>query len=414
MILSTRTIASPVAVPDEIHIYEGPALLAGFRNGPSLGAHRKQYGEVPGVTLRQLIELTENVGVRGRGGAAFPFATKLKAMANGRGRPVVVINLSEGEPASSKDTALAMTRPHLILDGAMIAAAALGTREVHVVLPGERPHAADRMQSAIDERDDRVRWRVHIGEQRFVAGQARAVIELLSQRPNRPVTSWAPEAIDGHRGRPTLLSNAETWAQLGRLALIGPTRFSEVGTNDEPGTTLITLSQPGQITQVTEVAYGTSWREVLPETAHGRSHLVGGFHGTWATWDMLSTASVSVTGMRELGVPLGAGALITLPRHTCPLSFTAKVTDYLADQSARRCGPCLNGLPALADALRAVRDGTGGQPEIHRLSAMIARRGACAHPDGTIRLVASLLATFPEELDAHAEGQCAARQGVYA
>ncbi len=118
--------------------------------------------------------------------------------------------------------------------------------------------------------------------------------------------------------------------------------------------------------------------------------------------------------MRELGVPLGAGAMIALPEHGCPLAFTARVTDYLADQSARRCGPCLNGLPALANALRAVRDGTGGTAEVERLSAMVARRGACAHPDGTIRLVASLLSTFPHEVTAHAQGHCAATQKEYA
>ncbi len=290
MILSTRSIASPVPVPDEIHIYEGPGLLADFRNGPTLSAHRKQYGDLPTLTLQQLIALTESVRVRGRGGAGFPFATKLKATANGRGRPVVVVNLSEGEPASSKDTALAMTRPHLILDGAIVAARALGAREVHVVLPGERPQAATHMQQAIDERQDRTRWRIHTGEQRFVAGQSRAVIELMSERPNKPVTSWAPEAIDGHKGRPTLLSNAETWAQLGRLALIGDAKFSALGTVEEPGTTLITHNQPGWIAQVTEVEFGTSWRDVLPERAHGRAHLVGGFHGTWATWETLSTA----------------------------------------------------------------------------------------------------------------------------
>lgn len=414
MILSTRSVAAPIPVPDEIQIHEGPGLLADFRNGPSLSAHRKQYGDLPRLSADQLIAVTDSVRVRGRGGAAFPFATKVRAAAQRRGRPVVVVNLSEGEPASSKDTALALTRPHLILDGAVVAARALGTREVHVVLPGERPQAAAQMNLAIAERTDAIGWRVHTGEQRFVAGQSRAVIELLSGRPNKPVTSWTPEAVAGHRGRPTLLSNAETWAQLGRLALIGGAKFCTHGTREEPGTTLLTLSQPGWTTRVTEVAFGTRWHDALPEQAHGRPHLVGGFHGTWATWATLSTATVGVQNMRDLGVPLGAGALITLPEHGCPLVFTARVTDYLADQSARRCGPCLNGLPALAGALRAVRDGTGGVPEVRRLSAMVANRGACAHPDGTVRLVASLLTTFPDEVNTHAHGHCAAKQEEYA
>ncbi len=414
MIVSTSSISSPVPIPDELEIHEGPALLADVRNGPTLGAHRKQYGDPPRLTARQLIDLVDSVGVRGRGGAGFPFATKLKATVGRKGRKVVVVNLAEGEPASSKDTALAMTRPHLVLDGAMIAAGALGTREVHVVLPGERPRAARQMREAIDERDDRIRWQIHTGEQRFVAGQSRAVIELLSGRPNRPVTSWAPEAVDGLRGRPTLLSNAETWAQVGRMAMIGEQRFRALGTSREPGTTLITINQPGFLAQVKEVEFGTRWFDVLPERTHGRSHLIGGFHGTWAAWPALASGVVSVDGMRALGTPLGAGALITLPEQGCPLAFTSRVTDYLADQSARRCGPCRNGLPSLAAALRAVHDGSGGVHEVRRLSDLVAGRGACAHPDGTVRLVASLLTTFPEELTSHSRGECAASQKEFA
>lgn len=402
--------ASPVMVPHEIQIHEGPGLLADFRNGPNLGAHRKQYGIPAALTIHQLTALVESVNLRGRGGAAFPFATKLTTTANTRGRASVVVNLSEGEPASSKDTALALTRPHLILDGAMVAANALGAREVHVVVPRERPLAAERMQRAVKERDDRLRWHLHTGEDRFVAGQSRAVIELLAGRPNRPVTSWAPEAIDGHRGRPTLLSNAETWAQLGRLALVGLPRYAALGTAEEPGTTLVTLNHPGQSPEVLEVEFGSRWSEVLPERSQGRAHLVGGFHGTWATWEALAQGRVGVDDMRRQGTPMGAGALISIPEHGCPLAFTARVTDYLAGQSAHRCGPCLNGLPALAQALRDVRDGRGGEPEVQRLSAMVSGRGACAHPDGTVRLVASLLATFPEEVSAHAQGRCAATQ----
>lgn len=401
---------SPVLVPHEIEIHEGPGLLADFRNGPGLGAHRKQYGTPPRLTIHQLTSLVESVNLRGRGGAAFPFAIKLTTTAASRGRTYVVVNLSEGEPASSKDTALALTRPHLVLDGAMVAAQALGAREVHVVVPGERPLAGDRMQRAVQERDDRLRWRLHHGDEGFVAGQSRAVVELLAGRPNRPVTSWAPEAVDGHRGRPTLLSNAETWAQVGRLALVGLPRYAALGSPEEPGTTLLTLNHPGQLPEVLEVEFGSRWSAVLPERSHGRAHLVGGFHGTWATWDALARGRVGVDDMRRMGTPLGAGALIGIPEHSCPLAFTSRVTDYLAGQSARRCGPCLNGLPALALALRDVRDGRGGEHEVQRLSAMVSGRGACAHPDGTVRLVASLLATFPEEVQAHAQGRCAATQ----
>ncbi len=401
--------ASPVPIASEIQVRPGPALLHGIEFGPSHGAHRVQYGDLPRVGLAELTALTHQIRLRGRGGGAFPFTTKLHTTSQGRRRAVVVVNLSESEPGSAKDTALALTRPHLILDGASAAARALGTWEVHVALSAKRPMAYEQMVQAISERDDPIDWQPHLGEDKFVAGQSRAVIELLSGRPNRPVTAWEPEAVSGHRGRPTLLSNAETWAHVGRLVLLGATAYSRFGTTSEPGTTLLTHTEVGVQPTVLEVEYGTPWREVLPVRSHGRGSLIGGFHGAWLPWASLATGHVSIDAMRSIGGGLGAGAVLTPGIGDCPVRLTARITKYLAQQSARKCGPCLNGLPALAGALVAVSDGTGAPEEVRRLSALVAGRGACSHPDGTVRLVASMLAAFPEEVTAHAHGECLSR-----
>ncbi len=391
---------TPVPIPTDLAIHPGPALLAGIEDGSSLAAHRAHYGPLPEVPLAALLASVDSLRMRGRGGAAFPFAIKLRTASEGR-RPVVVVNLSEGEPASAKDSALAMTRPHLVLDGAVATARALRASTVHVVLPGDRAGVVAAMREAIAERSDRVRIQTHQADPVFVAGQARAVLELMAGRPNLPVTAWVPEAISGHKGRPTLLSNAETWAQVGRLVLVDEGRYRRFGTATEPGTTLMTFSGDG-VPEVREVEFGTRLREVLPDGFAGRPALVGGFHGAWAPWHTLASARVSVDGMRSLSIPLGAGVVVS-PRE-CPVTFTSRVVDYLAGQSARRCGPCFNGLPALAEALRSVASGRGGTGRVEELAGVVVRRGACAHPDGTVRLVRSLLATFPGEVGAHAEG----------
>lgn len=396
---------SPVPVPAELRIHPGPALLAGVAEGPSLAAHRQRYGDLPSLDAAGLHAAVARVGLRGRGGAAFPFATKLDAV-TGRRRSVVVVNLSEGEPASAKDSALALARPHLVLDGAVAAANALDTREVHLVLPGDRPATRRRIQDAVAERDDRVRFHRHTADPRFVSGQSRAVVELLSGRPNLPVTSWAPEAVDGLRGRPTLLSNAETWAQVAQLVLLGEAAYRRQGTVVEPGTALLTFTGPGRLTEVREVPYGTRMRDVLPAWARRAPALVGGFHGAWASWETLASLRVSVPGMRLLGVPLGAGVVHVPDPGACPLAVTAAVVDYLAGQSAGRCGPCRNGLPALASAVGAVVHGHGGAERVEQLAGLVAGRGACAHPDGTARLVRSVFAALPDEVAAHARGRC--------
>ncbi|MDR7253525.1 NADH:ubiquinone oxidoreductase subunit F (NADH-binding) [Nocardioides sp. BE266] len=404
---STLAARSPVPLPDDITVLPGPALLAGLTRGPSLAAHRHQFGALPWIGLDVLQDLVGRVGVRGRGGAAFPFATKLETVARRR-RPVVVVNFAEGEPASAKDMALALTRPHLVLDGAVAAARALGAREIHVVLPGERVRVQAAMHLASEERDDRMRIRVHTTTHGFVSGQSRAVIELMSGRPNLPVTAWEPEALSGFAGRPTLLSNAETWAQVGLLALGGASSYRRLGTQVEPGSTLVTLTRTGSATtpEVHEVAFGTPWSEVIRPLAPRTEVLVGGFHGSWTRWETLSSMRVSPTEMLAAGIPLGAGVVHVADAATCPLAFTADVAAYLAGESAGRCGPCVNGLPAIARELRAVVGGHGDPARLSRLTGLVTGRGACAHPDGTSRLVRTALTTLADEVEAHLHGRC--------
>nr|WP_300051042.1 NADH-ubiquinone oxidoreductase-F iron-sulfur binding region domain-containing protein [uncultured Nocardioides sp.] len=147
---------------------------------------------------------------------------------------------------------------------------------------------------------------------------------------------------------------------------------------------------------------------MLPRTVAGAPALVGGFHGSWATWETVASLKVSVPGMRPLGVALGAGVVHAPGPGACPLALTVRITDYLASQCARRCGPCLNGLPAIALALHRVLDGSGGQARVEELASLVVRRGACAHPDGTVRLVRSLFTALPGEDSAHAAGGCIA------
>ena len=113
------------------------------------------------------------------------------------------------------------------------------------------------------------------------------------------------------------------------------------------------------------------------------------------------------------GATLGAGVMLPLADGWCPLVRTAALVDYLAGQSAGRCGPCLNGLPAMAEALRSLVHGGGPVRRVEELCGLVVRRGACAHPDGTARLVTSMLQRFPEEVDSHSLGTCrSSREGA--
>jgi len=318
-------------------IHPGAWLLAA--EDPTLPTHRRRWGGVPRLGADELEAVARGAGVLGRGGAGFPFAVKLAAATGRRAlRRHVVVNLSEGEPASAKDAALVLGAPHLVLDGAALVARAIGTREVDVVVPGELSWVESGILAAIEERrlageDHRLRWRLHHAAARFVSGESSAVTGLVEGRANLPSTSWVPAAVRGVHGRPTLLSNGETFAQLTALVL-APDRVP--GTADEPGTRLLSIARAGG-TEVVEVAHGTPWSDVLTGAELDQPILLGGYHGQWSPAGALRHRAVSATAMRELGLGLGAGIVLPLAAGACPLTYTAGVVRYLAQQSAGRC-----------------------------------------------------------------------------
>ena len=400
-----------------VRVEPGPALLGATGDGPSEAAHRARYGPLPDLRVEQLLALATTADVRGRGGAGFPFARKLSTAASRRRRPVVVVNAAEGEPGSHKDAVLLQVAPHLVLDGAAVTAAALATSEVHVVVPGGAPHLRAAVQAALAERVDRVQWSVHVTGGSFVAGQSTAVLELLAGRPGLPVTSTRPSAEAGHRRRPTVLSNAETFAHVARLALLGRAEAFAHGTPEQPGTTLLSLGDLRDALDLTspsagpftvrEVELGTPWAAVLTEEQLAAPVLLGGLAGTWAAPGALAELPVSPGVLAAHGLTLGAGVVSLLPGG-CPVVATTAVVARLAAESAGRCGPCRFGLPALAQALAALEAGVGGREEVARSAGLVDGRGACAHPDGTARLVRSLLTAYAGEVDTHARGRCGA------
>lgn len=413
-----------MTVMSDLHILPARpgGLPARVVPGDRLLTTGQALGAVPRVGLDELVRLTRECGVRGRGGAGFPFSTKLAATEGSRGRPVVVVNAAEGEPASAKDSALLLLRPDLVLDGAVATAAALRAGVVHVVVAKDRPDVVRTVRHALEVRAararrnrDPVRVRLHVAAPRFVAGQASAVLQLLAGRPGLPVTSWAPAAVDGLGGRPTLLSNAETWAQVAVAVRLGAREYTAVGAADEPGTMLLTVAGDTTSATVLEVPTGTALAEVLAAAGQDASGpvLTGGYHGSWLPAGAAHGLPLTRTGLAAAGGSLGAGVLLPLPAGSCPVSRTAEITTYLAGESAGRCGPCVNGLPALAGRLRALAaTGFVAAGDVSHLLGRVIGRGACAHPDGTARLVASLFEAFPAEVAAHELGRCDVTRSV--
>jgi NADH:ubiquinone oxidoreductase subunit F (NADH-binding) len=396
-----------------------PPRMAG---GPArLTEHLARYGPLPacdaGTLWReQLITEVDRSGLTGRGGAAFPTAAKLRAVAAGRDAPIVIANGTEGEPASAKDKVLLAREPHLVLDGAVVAAHVAGATQVIVVV---HEAVSELVAAAVTERRrtraDRVKVKVMTGAGRFVGGEASALVNWVSHGIPLPTVTPPRISESGLAGRPTLVQNVETLAHVALIARHGAQWFRSLGTQAEPGSMLVTLigalKQPG----VYEIGIGTPLRDVL-ELAGGPAAplgalLLGGYFGSWADPAAAAPLPFSAEGLSAAGASPGAGLVAALPRDCCGLAETARVTRYLADESAGQCGPCVFGLSAIAGELEALAAGRYFQPSrLQRWLAQAEGRGACHHPDGAVRMVRSALTVFGPEIDRHARGLCCGRR----
>jgi NADH:ubiquinone oxidoreductase subunit F (NADH-binding)/ferredoxin len=375
-----------------------------------LQAHRDIFGPLPRMSAGELIEMASAVDLRGQGGAAFPFARKLKAVVDAAERAnqptKVIVNATEGEPGSFKDKMLMIRSPYLIMSGAALAAEAIGAEEIIIGVTSNE--LANRSIEAAVAAEAGLRKMVRVVQQpeRFISGEAGALVRGINGK--RPVPPGR-KTLASERGAddlPTLLSNASTFAQLSVLSLLGPERFASVGTPEEPGTVLLSVSGSAKHAAVVEVPTGIPLGAVLDicQAPAGDGVLVGGYHGMWLGAQNAYSVPVSREGMEAVGGTLGAGVVLPLGDGTCPLGEVSRIASYLAGQSAGQCGPCKLGLPAIARALAALVDGSGGIAALdsaRRAAAGVTGRGACAHPDGTTRMVLSALEVFTEDLAAH-------------
>jgi NADH:ubiquinone oxidoreductase subunit F (NADH-binding) len=409
-----------------------PRLLPGRGAAPAdLRSHLERHGRPPyrGQSAR-LIPVLQESGLTGRGGAAFPVHRKLTAVIEAGPRPIVIGNGAEGEPASDKDKALLRIAPHLVLDGLQLAAEAVGARSVGLYLHrgSGRPEQlravlAERAAAGIDRRP----VEIIDAPARFLAGEESALASRADGGPARPRFKEPRVFERGVAGRPTLVQNVETLAHLALIARYGARWFRSLGTAGEPGTMLCTVHQTDGTRQVVEAALGTPLRDLLalddrasaaggsggssPWASTAQAVLVGGYHGAWLPAGQAARMTLSNAALRPAGGFVGAGVLVALPADRCGIAETARVTRFLALESAGQCGPCFNGLPRIAtalDELAGPRPDPQVRADIQRWAGLVQGRGACHHPDGTVRFVRSALQVFAAEIERHARGRCTA------
>ncbi len=353
-------------------------------------------------------------GLLGRGGAGFPVARKWASVAGrANGDAIVLANGAEGEPLSAKDRVLMATRPHLVLDGAELAADAVGAEAIVLYVGAEHAQAIAALERALVERRGEIRAnqsRIPVDlvtpPRSYIAGEESAAVHFVNEGDARP-TSKPPRPFErGVDGRPTLVQNVESLAQAALIARFGDRWFREAGRGETRGTALLTINGAPH-SGVIEVELGTTLADVaalagVPAT--GGPVMLGGYFGGWVAGADAWRMPLDPVELRRRGSAFGCGVVAFLGDAACGVHATARVLDFMAGSSAAQCGPCVFGLRAIADATARLAVGRAHDGDLGRItgwSETLAGRGACRHPDGAVGLLRSALRVFDTDFATH-------------
>lgn len=353
---------------------------------------------------QDVIATLEEACLLGRGGAGFPAHLKWRAVAAASGHKVVVANGEEGEPSSLKDRWLLTHRPHLVLEGLLLAAGAVGATRAIVYLSHKETITS--IRAALVELDGSDVHRIlpveiHTVEPTYVAGDETAVCRSINGGPALPTAKPPRPFESGVDGAPTLVSNVETLAHAAWISRHGAQEYRRFGTDASPGTTLMTLGSACSLPGVYEVPFGKHIDDLFATVGGGftsapRGFAMGGWFG-----GLLSTAhgdlACCYAAVRAAGSGLGCGAITVLGEADDPLAFAADVAAWYARESAQQCGVCVKGTAAIAKAMTALSAGvaTGlDRDNLIRWGATLPGRGACAFLDGAAALARTLMSEF--------------------
>jgi NADH:ubiquinone oxidoreductase subunit F (NADH-binding) len=401
-------------------------------------------GRVEQSRPAEVVDELARAGLRGRGGAGFPTASKWRSIVNGGGRHhFAVCNAGEGEPGTFKDRALLRANPYQVLEGLIAAARTVGATEAFIALKASFGQELARVETVLGEMGE-AGWleglevTVVAGPEEYLLGEEKALLEVIEG--NDPLPRWLPPYLHGlyatapqlgwqahelerghsgeHVANPTLVNNAETLAQAAWILANGADAFRALGTETSPGTLLCTVvgdvARPG----VHEVPMGTRLDDVLAMSGGplpGRSvkAVFPGVANQVLSGEALG-AELSYEGMEAVGSGLGAGGLIVYDDGACMVEVAATLSRFLYVESCGQCLPCKLGTGHITSALETLRDGGGSDRELDVIAErlrVVADGNRCYLPVQEQKLISSIIEQFPDDVAAHLEGSCRSDRG---
>jgi NADH-quinone oxidoreductase subunit F len=416
-----------------VRVAEGPALvLAGYEGEPlrSLESYRevggyaqleRARGEDPQAVIQQVIESN----LRGRGGAFFPTGRKASFIPTPDkiAKPIyITVNADESEPGTFKDREIMLKVPHRLLEGCLIAAHAIQSKQVYIYIRGEYLEEFESLQGALDEVRTagilgEVEITIHRGAGAYICGEETALLESLEGKRGQPRSKPPFPAISGVYSSPTLINNVESITTIPSIFAVGPAEYAKIGAPpDSTGTRLFCLSGNVARPGVYEAPHGITVRHLIYDIGGGipdghtlKAVMMGGSSFPVMTPDDLDTP-LDADSLGKKGYFIGSGVVTVIDERTCVVQFALRVGQFYMHESCGKCTPCRVGTRWLVQLMRAVEDGTATERDLELTLDVCDRiigKCLCVLGDSAAMPVASCVTKFRDEFREHlAHGGC--------
>jgi NADH-quinone oxidoreductase subunit F len=376
------------------------------------------------MSADQVLGEVKKANLRGRGGGGFPAGTKWEGSRNAP-EPIkyVIVNADEGDPGAYMDRSLLEGNPHAVLEGLTIGAYAIGSHEGYIYVRQEYPLAVENVFTAIRQAEEHgllgknilgsgfdFKVIVHQGAGAFVCGESTALMTALEGRAGEPRPKYVRSNVVGLWGRPSVLNNVETWANVPLIINNGADWFTQFGTETSKGTKIFSLVGKITNTGLVEVPMGTSLRDIIFNIGGGipggkkfKAVQTGGPSGGCIPEEQLDLP-VGFDELTAAGSMMGSGGMIVMDEDTCMVDVARYFLDFLTDESCGKCVPCREGMRQMLKLLTNITQGKGKEGDIElleELSETAIEAALCALGKSSPNPFLSTLKYFRDEYDAH-------------
>ena len=377
------------------------------------------------MTPDDVIDVISKSGLRGRGGAGFPTGKKWEfTKASVADQKYVVCNADEGDPGAFMDRSILEGDPHSVLEAMMIAAYCIGANKGFIYVRAEYPIAVKRFQIAIDQAKEYgivgknifgtgfdFDIEIRLGAGAFVCGEETALLESIEGKRGQPRVKPPYPAVAGLWGKPTLINNVETYANITRIILNGADWYSSIGTENSKGTKVFALGGNVNNIGLVEVPMGTTLREIvfdigggIPNGREFKAAQTGGPSGGCIPKQYLDTP-IDYESLKQIGSMMGSGGMIIMDDTKCMVNLSKFYLEFTVSESCGKCTPCRIGTKRMLEILEKLCNGKGEEEDIEKLEKLannIIKSSVCGLGQTAPNPVLSTLKYFRDEFYEHA------------